>query len=415
MLRLISALFCTFSAATLTLAAPPRWETPPGWTETRGGAGGQVLRVTTLAADGPGSLAAALAATGPRIIEFAVAGDIILPNRSLRIEHPFVTLAGETAPSPGITLRRGGLYILTHDVIIRHLRVRATDGPDAPRSTRSADGISTGRGAHDVIVDHCSVAWGTDENLSASGPRFEGATPDEWRKNTSHRITFSHCLVAEGLNPGNSKGTLLHDNTTDIAVIGNLYVSHNDRHPLAKGGVRAAIVNNLIYNPGQRVMQFGHVQSQWGDRPAPHTALSIVGNVARKGPASAPNLAFFEVWPAYADCALHLADNLFLDRDGRPLSSAPAFRDRTRPNPAATSAARDGSGQQFLHSAFVERDGMRLVDTPPAWPPRLRARPAGETADWVLAQAGARPWDRDALDRDFIDQVRTDRGRTLTP
>lgn len=402
--HLLLLLVSAYSSA--AAATPPAWETPPGWTETRGGAGGSVVRVTTLSAEGPGSLAAALATPGPRIVEFDVAGDIQLDGRNLKIEHPFLTIAGETAPSPGITLRRGGIGIITHDVIVRHLRVRATDGPHAPRPPRAGDGISTGGGAHDVIVDHCSIAWGTDENLSASGPRFDGATPDEWRRNTSHRVTFSHCLVAEGLSPGNSKGTLVHDNATDIALIGNLYVNHNDRHPLFKGGVRAVVVNNVIHNPGQRVMQFGYVPGQWGDRPIQTAALAIVGNVARLGPASAPNVVFFEVWPAYGPCELHLADNLFFDARGRTLPPQPAFRDRTRPNPAATSVAREGSGQQFMHSPFQEIDGMRKVDTPPLWPPRLRARPARETTDWVVAEAGARPWDRDALDRRMIGQVR---------
>ena len=133
--------------------------------------------------------------------------------------------------------------------------------------------------------------------------------------------------------------------------------------------------------------------------------------MARHGPSSAPNIVFFEVWPTYGPCELHLADNLFLDSQSRPLSAEPALRDRTRPNPAATSVAREGSGQQYLHSPFREIDGMRRMDTPPLWPPSLRARPAKEATEWVLAQAGARPWDRDALDRQFIEQVRRGSGR----
>lgn len=100
-----SSLLAIFLAVGVTIAsaaAEPRFtlETPPGWTETRGGAGGKVLRVTTLAASGPGSLAQALAAEGPRVIEFTVAGIIDLREKSLRVTQPFVTIAGETAPSP---------------------------------------------------------------------------------------------------------------------------------------------------------------------------------------------------------------------------------------------------------------------------------------------------------------------------
>lgn len=190
------SVFASFALAVVSLsfsATPNRsWETPPGWTETRGGAGGKIIRVTTLAASGAGSLAEALATPGPRVIEFALGGVIDLGGRSLRVAEPYVTIAGETAPSPGLTLIGGGMGITTHDVIVRHLRIRPGAGARATKSGREVDGLATGGGARDVIVDRCSLTWATDENLSASGPRFEGATPDDWRKNTSHRITFSH-------------------------------------------------------------------------------------------------------------------------------------------------------------------------------------------------------------------------------
>lgn len=70
----------------------------------RGGAGGQTIEVTSLADSGPGSLRAALEARGPRIVEFRVSGTINLQRR-LEVRDPFVTVAGETAPGEGITLR----------------------------------------------------------------------------------------------------------------------------------------------------------------------------------------------------------------------------------------------------------------------------------------------------------------------
>ena len=70
----------------------------------RGGKGGRIIRVTTLAKDGPGSLAEALAAKGPRIVVFEVGGAIDLARSTLDIREPYVTIAGQTAPSPGITL-----------------------------------------------------------------------------------------------------------------------------------------------------------------------------------------------------------------------------------------------------------------------------------------------------------------------
>ncbi len=390
------------------------WESPPGWAETHGGAGGAVFRVTSLAKGGPGSLAEALGAEGPRVVHFAVSGTIDLEGKGLKIAHPYLTVAGETAPSPGITLVHGGIQVLTHDVIIRHLRVRTSDGPRAKSAEPAMDGLGTSGGAYDVIVDHCSFAWGTDENLSASGPRFNGATPDEWRRNTSHRITLSHCIIGEGLHQhSNPKGTLVHDNTREIALIGNFYISQNDRMPLFKGGVSAAAVNNFIYNPGRRVMQFGQVPGQWTGHTPQRALLAMAGNVVRKGPSSAEEMAFFEIWPAYGLCDFYLHDNLFFDAAGHSLPVVAAFRDKGRPIADPDRRLPDSSGFQFHLAPYHATPEMREVRQPPVWPPRLRARPAAETVDWVLSNAGARPWERDAVDRRLVEESRSGGGKIL--
>ena len=254
-------------------ATPPNagapWQTPPGWTNTKGGDGGKVIRVTTLSAHGPGSLGDAIAADGARRIEFTVAGLIDLGGKMLVVNRPFITIAGETAPEPGITLMNGGMNVGTHDVIVRHIRIRPGAGNRPKKSGWECDGLSTIGGAHDVIVDHCSMTWATDENLSASGPRFDGANPDAWRESTSHRITFSHCIIGEGLHDSahgkgpHSMGSLIHDNATDIAIIGNLYISNNARNPLFKGGVHGAVVNNVMQNAGNRFVTYGLVPDEW--------------------------------------------------------------------------------------------------------------------------------------------------------
>src|SRR5690349_5992009 len=74
--------------------------------QTPGGRGGKILRVTTLAASGPGSLLAALETDGPRIVVFEVGGVIDMAQHEIKITRPFLTVAGQTAPSPGITLIR---------------------------------------------------------------------------------------------------------------------------------------------------------------------------------------------------------------------------------------------------------------------------------------------------------------------
>ena len=84
----------------------------------------RVIKVTNLNPSGPGSLQAALAAEGPRVVVFEVAGNIDLsPLGGLSIRNPFVTVAGQTAPSPGITIKAGELSIGTHDVLLQHIRI----------------------------------------------------------------------------------------------------------------------------------------------------------------------------------------------------------------------------------------------------------------------------------------------------
>ena len=294
-----------------------------GWAaSTPGGRGGQVLRVTTLAADGPGSLAEALRTPGPRIVVFEVAGVIDLKLQELRISEPFLTVAGQTAPSPGITLIRGGLTIATHDVVVRHLRIRPGTGGLHQGAGVDFDAITTLSGARDVIVDHCSLTWATDENLSASGTRFVGATPDEWRANVSHRITFSNNLLAEGLRHAthakgeHSKGSLIHDNSTDILIVGNLYAHNYERSALSKGGTRAQFLNNLIYDPGQRAVHYNLVDEEWAEHLGEKQVgeLSLRGNVLRAGPSTEP-LAFF-MFGGSGDVRVHLGATLAVARIG---------------------------------------------------------------------------------------------------
>lgn len=168
-----------------------------------------------------------------------------------------------------IPLIKGEMNIRTHDVIVQHISIRPGAYGRAKRSGQDHDGISTYGGAHQVIVDHCSFSWATDENLSISGPRFDGATPEAWCRATSHEITYSNNLIAEGLSDSvhskgeHSKGTLVHDNITGVLLLGNVYASNRERNALFKGGVFAAMVNNLIYNPGAKAAAMAMWNCTW--------------------------------------------------------------------------------------------------------------------------------------------------------
>lgn len=390
--------FAASATATAGRAAPqspslPAFPGAQGWAAgTPGGRGGALLRVTTLAADGPGSLAAALATPGPRVVVFEVAGVIDLGRRTLRITEPFLTIAGQTAPSPGITLIRGGIDIATHDVIVRHLRVRPGTTGLGRMAGIDHDAISTQGGAHDVIVDHCSLTWATDENLSASGPRFDGATPDDWRRATSHRITFSHNLIAEGLANAthakgeHSKGSLIHDNVTDVLIVGNLYAHNHERSPLFKGGVRGIVVNNLIYDPGPRAAHYNLIAEEWGSQPHQTGRMALVGNVLRAGPSTPADVALLMLGGS-GDLELFAAGNLAVDRLGRELPAVGRYT--TAP--------------------------ARLITLPerPVWPAAAPILDAAAVQDAVVREVGARPWDRDPVDSRILANVIEGRGGVI--
>ena len=91
-----------------------------------GGRGGAVLRVTNLNDAGPGSLRAAVEADGPRTVIFDIGGTIRLAT-PLRIRRGQITVAGQTAPGGGITLRDQALVVAADDVVVRYIRSRLGD------------------------------------------------------------------------------------------------------------------------------------------------------------------------------------------------------------------------------------------------------------------------------------------------
>ncbi len=219
----------------------------------RGGAGGRLIEVTTRADTGrEGSLRWALAQKGPRRVVFKVGGLFELES-DLKVKEPFLTLDGSTAPDGGVTLKDGALTILgTHDVIVRHLRVRPGDEPQLgkgrwagrPRGIKSSDALSV-KDSHDVIIDHVSGSWSTDETISVTHSR---------------RVTVQRCLIAEPLgNPAlhvengveipHAYGALVEGR--EVSYIKNYLAYFKIRGPqlaapLEGEAVSSAAVNNLV-------------------------------------------------------------------------------------------------------------------------------------------------------------------------
>ena len=149
-----------------------------------GGRGGKVVHVTNLNDSGTGSFREAVK-SGNRIIVFDVAGVIALKSDLKFADN--ITILGQTAPSPGITLRYYTVQPGSNN-IIRFLRIRRgeekniNDGADATWQ-RNKTGI---------IFDHCSFSWSIDEVASFYD---------------NNNFTMQWCTVAESLtNPGHSKG-----------------------------------------------------------------------------------------------------------------------------------------------------------------------------------------------------------------
>jgi pectate lyase len=346
---------------------------------TKGGLNGKIIRVTNLNATGPGSLREAIEAKGPRIVVFEVGGVIDLNKGQLDVREPFLTIAGQTAPSPGITIIKGGFWINTHDILIQHIRVRPGDAGEPKRSGWSPDGLTTSGGdAYNVLVDHCSFTWAVDENLSASGERTEG--PDS----TSHNITFSNNIIAECLSNSShekgphSKGTLIHDFCRDIAIVGNLFAHNGMRNPYFKAHSTGVIVNNLIYNPGRVAILLYYSKSEWKNaRYEPENCrVSIVGNVLYAGKNTNEKMALVA---AMGDA--FMKDNLAFDAEGMALP--------------------------------LTYGNINILSEKPVWPTDLMPLPADEVVGYITGHVGARPKERDVVDKRIIQDFLDKKGQIL--
>jgi pectate lyase len=233
-----------------------------------GGRGGKVIFVDNLNDDGPGSLRAAVKDPDPRIVIFRVSGTIELQS-DLVINHPFITIAGHTAPGDGICLKNFPLKIQhTHDAIVRGIRVRP--GIELLEVGTSTDGIAI-EYSQNVIVDHCSASWSTDEILNTN--------------NKNADITVQWCIFSESLN--NSIQQREHGYAATLggqrtSIHHNLFAHNKGRNPSIGGGDRGRrseldITNNVVYNWIYRVCD-----------GKPHN-VNFVANYYRPGPATPPN------------------------------------------------------------------------------------------------------------------------------
>lgn len=348
--------------------------------ETPAGRGGAVIRVTNLNDSGAGSLRACVEAFGPRICVFEVSGVIKL-NSTLLVNNSFITIAGQTAPSPGIMLRGQTLQIRASDVLIQHIVVRVGDGPDAPRAeVHDALRINGPNPINNVVIDHCSFSWAMDE-IAQVWAEFDNIT---WSNNVFSEPLFDS-LHTKGPH---SMGPLLDTSAGKIALIGNLIAHANNRNPRTGAGT-LMFVNNVTYNRGQKGMVLFNA-------PGLPSTNTIVGNVFKDGPNTSQrqpitldNSDNGKTNGMLQDTRIHVADNIGSGATSDPWSLV-------------------------QNTSDVPRSDLEWL-TPPVWLENLTAKTTANDVvlNSVLENAGSRPADRDTVDTRVINEVRIGVGQII--
>ena len=243
---------------------------------TTGGQGGNIYVVTSLEDDivDPkiGTLRYGIQTTGKRIIVFNVAGRIDLKG-DLSIRSGSVTILGQSAPGDGICLSGYPLLVRANNVIIRFLRFRMGD-----LNGREADALTIEKGHSNIIVDHCSCSWSTDECLSIYG--VENAT-------------VQYCIVSESLNNSvHAKGAHGYAGIwggKNTSFHHNLLAHHSSRMPrfdhdyVTEANVGPTdFINNVVYNWGGNSAYGGESRKSSGNQ----RQYNFIANYYKPGPAT---------------------------------------------------------------------------------------------------------------------------------
>ena len=280
---------------------------------TIGGRGGQIIEVTNLNDSGPGSLRAAISAEGKRTVVFRVAGTIELES-SLVITNPYITIAGQTAPGEGITLRDINsavdalMRIETHDVVVRYLTLRA--GPPSAGDAMMIQ-ASNAHDTYNVMIDHNSMSWAVDRDLAT------------WYD--VHEISIQWNIFSEGLNCSihpkgcHSKGVLIGGYASDenknnpgannISLHHNLMAHDGERNPYIEAAGVVDVVNNVAYNP---FGTFSHIDMV--DQLVPDL-VNYIGNYYKPGPDTEVKYGIRAINPGTPGAGIYVQGNIGPQRE----------------------------------------------------------------------------------------------------
>ena len=263
-----------------------------------GGRGGYVVAVTNLNDSGPGSLRDALKKTGARTIIFKVGG-IIDCNSYLEIPYKSgnVTIAGQTAPGGGITIRGAELRISASNVILRYVKIR----PGSNVSGSNVNGIRlssyNNNQIRDIMIDHCSITWATDKVLIIGGI---GGT------SSVQNVTVQKSIIGENISTG--LGFLLWSRATNISVFKNLLIHDVERNiRSSKCTSSFEMINNLVYG------------FKYGTQPTYNNDFDIIGNVYKTSPNTSTRFETIRL-EGSSDCGIggtraYISDNVINGRD----------------------------------------------------------------------------------------------------
>ncbi|MFI5916844.1 cellulose binding domain-containing protein [Dactylosporangium sp. NPDC051541] len=356
-------------AGAATVAAFPGAAGPAMY--ATGGRGGDVYHVTNLTDNASSPQAGSLryginnVPSGGRTIVFDVAGTIKLSPAGrqgwLTINSSNLTIAGQTAPKPGITIMGQATKVTGKNVVIRHVKFRP--GQDqANAGTATNDGIwITG---DNVIVDHASVSWADDEGISSS----DGAG----------QVTVQYSIVSDGLNyKGHSYGALVGSDVTgsNIAYHHNLFAHNLSRLP--RLGNETGAVNNVDWS--NNIIFEGKGYS--GDNQ--NANGNFVGNTYLRH-----NSSNAEVYTGATGTAIYQSGNLADYDDDANLTNGKA------------------AGWTEYTSVPTHQSARFNV-------PNMTYESATSASGKVLNQAGAFWWARDAVDTRVVSETRTTTGTLI--
>ena len=323
-----------------------------------GGEQGRVIYVTNHNNSGLGSLRSCLVAEGKRVCVFAVGGVFRFTTKPPMITNPYLTIAGQTAPGGSVVITHAGgssartpiVIKDTHDVIVRHVRVRL----DRLSANRKSDDAFTIENSRNVIIDHVSASWASDELINGYAD--------------NDAITISNSIFSYGI-PRHDKCALLASDPEDaqhLSFIGNICAHNGDRNPDINFPPNSCveIVNNILYNAQS---QFAEVWESFGGSP-----VSIVGNTFIAGENTRGG-------------AQGIARNTL---GSRGTAEIYLWGNDFRGNFEHVS--------NFAKQAQVERSPCSMT---------IQPQEAGLAYESVLQNAGA--WPRDAIDSRVISDIRT--------